>query len=198
MRAMIETEAENMHQKGLLTSREWTSIAAHIGHSVETARKYYVYKTDSSYVDCDKFMSTFNENNGDQSADNDNDSDSDNDDDDDDDVNEAIIPIQWGTKHPDYSKTAKRVQWSFDELLHLGIFCEKMAVKCPMVKNVSSRFKKEILSRRQELIPFYHLNHVITSCRFSHGYKRYKSLISMSDSTLGKKLKKAIEHAKAL
>ena len=89
--------------------------------------------------------------------------------------NDTIAGLPWGTLHPDRHRGPnQRARWTPFEVQFIGRWCEEALDKYPAITQVISKCRDSLATDYPEMIAYFHVNHVISTSRFVHGYRLYK------------------------
>lgn len=87
----------------------------------------------------------------------------------------GIADLPWGTLHPDRLRGPhQRARWTPFEVQFIGRWCEEALNKYPAMTQVISKCRESLATDYPDMIAYFHVNHVISTSRFVHGYRLYK------------------------
>ena len=88
---------------------------------------------------------------------------------------EIISNLPWGTAHPDRKQgPQQRARWTPIEVQFIGQWCDEALAKFPDITQIISKCRLSLATEYPEMIAHFHVNHVISTGRFVHGYRLYK------------------------
>lgn len=89
-------------------------------------------------------------------------------------TDDDIARLPWGTKHPDRERGPdQRACWTPYEVQFIGQWVDQARAQYPSMKQVISKCRDALVTEYPEMIQHFHVHHVISPARFSHGYKLY-------------------------
>jgi hypothetical protein len=89
---------------------------------------------------------------------------------------DIIAGLPWGTKHPDRSRgPQQRARWTPFEVEFIGQWCDKAKAEYPTMTQMISKCRDSLATEYTHMIEHFHVNHVITTSRFTHGYRLYNT-----------------------
>jgi len=165
IRGLVETETDELLQKGEITTSQRRAVLNLNTHSGATSQKHYqksnrcqdmlesrnVFRTlvDAEYPDTVENIAHLSENH--EYAD-------------------------WGASRKDQGKTTTRAMWTAEEIDFIGRWCVKSLGENPeWKKSISSRCLKYIKSEGlNKALSIFHHRHILSSDRFRIGFKAAK------------------------
>jgi hypothetical protein len=88
---------------------------------------------------------------------------------------EIISDLPWGTAHPDREKSPQqRARWTPFEVQFIGRWCDEALTKFPDITQIIRKCRLSLATEYPDMIAHFHVNHVISTARFVHGYRLYK------------------------
>jgi hypothetical protein len=154
-RLLVEVQSDQHFQNGNISQAERESIHHISGHSSDTAKEYYMRHSFANFVQGGKAVFDAIESSTPSNT-----------------VFDNPPPqIQWGTLHPEYASTGKRVKWTSREIQFVGKYCTENS----SMKNVYSNCLKQLRSD-ECMQPYFHMNHVNCSDRLKYGHIAYIKL----------------------
>lgn len=88
---------------------------------------------------------------------------------------EIISNLPWGTAHPDRKQgPQQRARWTPFEVQFIGHWCDEALTKFPDITQIISKCRLSLATEYPEMIAHFHVNHVISTGLFVHGYRLYK------------------------
>jgi hypothetical protein len=88
---------------------------------------------------------------------------------------DTFADLPWGTLHPDRHRGPKqRARWTPFEVQFIGRWCEEALSKYPAMTQVINKCRESLAKDYPDMIAYFHVNHVISTGRFVHGYRLFK------------------------
>jgi hypothetical protein len=172
IRSMVETQAQQLRDNGVISEAQRESICHINGHSLQTAQLYYIERDRIQDVNNTRqfFEHIVSQGNGDFDKE-----------------KYSVLEFagvewaqprqyeyhDWGTEHPDYNKGGNRAQWTNEELKFISDWYDDRVVKAIRgnLRMVSDFWNYIHGQGLQQALPIFHSNHVLNSTRLRHGFR---------------------------